>query len=72
MKAELLRQLLSPRPTLHDVAAALRVTVGGEAGERAVGEMYGGWFKKLEAVYDAAGGRWTRETAWLRRRYQDR
>jgi len=71
MKAELLHRLLSPRPTLHDVAAALRVTVGGEDGERQVGKMYGNWFKKLEAVYDAAGGRWTTETKWLRRRYQD-
>lgn len=40
---QLKRQLLSPRPTLHDVAAALRVTVGGEDGERQVGKMYGGW-----------------------------
>lgn len=67
MRPELLAQLLTPIPTVRMVTDVVRRVVGGEEGERLAGKIYGDQFRRREAVYDAAGGRWDRETEWVRR-----
>jgi hypothetical protein len=67
MRPELLAQLLSPVPTVRTVTDVIRRVIGGEQGEGLVGQVYGDQFRRREAVYDASGGRWTRETEWIRK-----
>lgn len=59
-------QLLAPPClTLRDIEEELRkVARSPEHAERLVGNLYGGVFKKKEAVYDAAGGRWPHAARW--------